>query len=378
MGRAARRWLFAPLPAVGLLLAVEGAARLAGEPALGGGAGAAVFPDRLPPELVEDAELGWAPRPGAVVHDPNLPLAARGLGAVAGPEEPTRHDPRGWREADPPPPAPAGPQVLVVGDSSVWGSGVPWSGCLGPRLAQEAAAAGRAVDVRTGAAAGWSSVQVLGALERWFRDGARPAVVLLYLGNSDQMQARGTPDAAWARGADARLRPWLGRSAALRRALALRDALRPPPAAHDGPRVDPATFALFARRIVDRVRAAGAAPVLLLPPLPPDLGDNPSERPGPTDTPATAAACRATIEAQRAAPRPNRSGYRCALRLLAAEAAVPLVDGPAAVRAAATPASGPLFWDLIHPSAAGHAALAAAAWPVVEAALGGSAGAEGG
>lgn len=377
MGRAARRVVFAGLPAAALVAALEGGARLAGEPPLGAGASAAVFPDRLPPELMADPVLGWAPRPDVPVHDPNLPLAAQGLGQVAGPAEPTRHDARGWREAVPAPPR-AGPQVLVVGDSSVWGSGVPWSGCLGPRLAAEAAAAGRAVDVRTGAASGWSSVQVLGALGRWFDGGARPDVVVLYLGNSDQMQARGTPDAAWARGAEAGLRPWLGRSAALRWGLAWRDGRRPGPATAEGPRVDPAAFGLFAARIVGRVREAGARPVLILPPLPPDLGANEAERPGPADTPAAAAACRAAVDAQRTAPRPNRLGYRCALRLLAAEAAVPLVDGPAAVRAAAPTASGPLFWDLIHPSAAGHAVIAAAAWPVVAAALPGGAAAPGG
>lgn len=367
---APRKALFALLPAALLAVGGEGAARLAGDPPLLAqeGAGTRVGERTIPPDLTPDPLVGWSPRPLAPISDPNVARAAAGLGRVAGPETPTRHDARGWREAVPPDPQ-EGPQVLLVGDSSVWGSGVAWEGTLGRQLSRVAEAAGATVDVRVGAAPGWSSVQMMLAVDRWLDGGARPAVVVLYPANSDQMVARGAPDEAWLGGAQARARPWLGRSVALRWLLHARDRAQPP-ADGGGPRVRPVAFATVLRQTITRVRAAGAVPVVLVPPSPLDAQAAPADRVGPIRSPADSARCAAILQQASAQRRPGAQGYRCAMALAAAADGVPLIDGPAAILAAQPGAEGPFFWDTIHPTAAGHAVLAAALWPAVRAALG--------
>ena len=372
-----RKLLFALAPLLLLAVGAESGARLAGDPPLLAqeGAGTRVGERTIPPDLMPDPLVGWAPRPLAPISDPNVARAAAGLGRVAGPETPTRHDARGWREAVPPD-AQQGPQVLLVGDSSVWGSGVAWEGTLGRQLARAAAAAGATVDVRVGAAPGWSSVQMMLALDRWLDGGARPAVVVLYPANSDQMIARGAPDEAWLHGAQARARPWLGRSVALRWLLHARDRARPP-ADGGGPRVRPVAFASVLRQTLARVRAAGAVPVVLVPPSPLDAQAAPADRVGPIRSPADAARCATLLQQSHVQPRPGSLGYRCAMALAAAGDGVPLIDGPAAILAAGTAGGGPYFWDTIHPTAAGHAVLAAAVWPAVQAALGAAGGAAG-
>lgn len=356
--RGWRRVAFAGLAALLGLAGLEGLARLVplpGDqpPQLQG------TPERYPAHCTADADLGWVPTPGATGDDPIWRAWARsqGLpeeaGAVKNNALGMRDDPVGDRQS-------GVARVLALGDSSLWGSGV-----RPERRFTELLEAALPVDVLNAGVSGYSTWQARAWQERLAE--LQPDGVLLYLMNSDMNEARaGTDDAwfssRWRRQGTAGLQ-WSALAAVLRLGV---ERMRPPN--RPTPRVHVRHYADNLRALVEA--AAPAAVVAVLPPTVEDLRAEPG-RYWPADA-AEAQAWRrdqAGFSLRPAWDVEQPVAYRRALVLTLEEAGVPIVDGPAVVRAAAAQDSGPWFVDAVHPTEAGHAVLAEAMAPVLQAAL---------
>ncbi len=366
-----RRAAYSLIPLVLLFGLAEVIARLAGDPPeiQPGQAMEVMHTGMLPKNMMADPVIGWVGRPGAVIIDSSLAQAAKVVGGPSEDPTTTRNDAWGHRDEDPPQSqGPGARQVLLLGDSSMWGFGIPWEFSLERQLEKLSVQNGRPVDVIDGALPGWSSVQMLLALDRWLDAGLKADVVIAYLGVSDTMLTTSVPDEQWAGDALSRARPIFGQFASFRWALALRDRFLPAPRPTSGPRVTPAAAVDIALGLNRRCQDAGAKLIVLVSTSPPDRDYRATENPAVTDE-ASAAACEEVIRGTTSLTMPSPGAYRCASALAAYKGGFPRVDGPAAMRAEwATGAEG-LFWDGIHPSSAGHGVLARAVWPVLENAL---------
>ena len=301
------------------------------------------------------------PTPGVTGDDPIWRAWARsqGLPEDAGVVENNalgmRDDPVGARQ-------PGVARVLALGDSSVWGSGVRPEHRFTERLESALPA-----DVLNAGVSGYSTWQARAWLDR-LAD-LEPDAVLLYLMNSDMNEARGGTDDAWFgsrwRRQGAAGLQWSALAAVLRLGV---ERMRPPN--RPTPRVHVRHYADNLRALV--AASAPAAVVAVIPPTVEDLRTPPGRY-----WPEGAAEAQAWQREQAGLSlRPawdveQPVAYRRALVLALQAEGVPIVDGPAVVRAAAEQDAGPWCVDAVHPSEAGHAALAAALAPVLQAALAG-------
>lgn len=386
MARLPRKLLFSLVPVALLLASAELLARLHGPPPshladhLGG---------RPPSHILMDPDLGWRLVPGEYVADPDYEAWARKHGLPLPPPGEIRVNSLGLRDDELERPKPPGQQrVWCMGDSSVFGNGVPRDETFSQRLeatlnrarGQEPTALPRAVEVINAGTSGYSSFQALALLERNLDQ--QPDVVIVYLMNSDLMEFRGSPDSVWFkrwhRGVDLSL---LHRSQALRWVAWWRSYSLPFRRAPDGLllRVRVEDFRDNLRAIVALGRRHAFRPVFVVPAVQSDLTH--PEDPG-SYTPAgpeDLGRLRSLVsQAERADhwTGQTRQHFRAALMLEGATAGVPVVDGaqvlgrawreePARYQGATY-----LFVDQVHPSSEGHRLLAEALAPVVEAALG--------
>ncbi len=235
---------------------------------------------------------------------------------------------------------PAGPatdgtlRVLCLGDSSTFGVGVLYEHCYALRLEQRLQRDRplQRVECLIGGLPGHSSHQTLQLFRHHGRQLA-PDVVVAYLGAwNDHRPASERSDAAWSRHLAAAADPWVPRIWLAGERL--RGRLR----GETGLRVPLADFVHNLDALVRDARAAGAAVVLLVPPLHP-----------------------AGIEAN-----PIARDYRAAVRARAGrgvtviDAAALLEDAHTALPAAATGGATDVFLDWVHPTARGHDMLATA------------------
>lgn len=376
----ARRLLFALLPLALLLLSGEGLLRLLGpppvpsDPGLGFSAGGARA----------DPDFGWRLVPGGDVRDPVREAWERHWGLGDGRTEAGDGiDAYGFRDAPLAFPKPEGQRrLLVLGDSSVYGSGVPVSARFTEVLERAldpvhgADPQRRAVELVNGGVPGWSSYQSLLQLHESLDLGIDGVVV--YSVNSDMMSTEGGypdyryfPARARLRGATAVQRlyllQWLRWS--------LSDVARPRPTQVETRRVPVDHYRDNLERIVALCRAHGMGLVMVVAPTALDLVEERSA--AAVQSEEEAAAARAWLAEQAARPSlsQGKPAYQKAMGLVAWEAGVPLVDGPRlfsrAVRAEPRRRSGAdaLFVDEVHPSVAGHALLAQALEPVLRALL---------
>ncbi len=377
---AARRLAFALVPVTALLAGGEGVARLVGEPPQSlrdhvGGDDAA-----LPGWMRVDPGLGWALQPGAQIGDPVYSAEAERYGWPDPPAGEVPVNPRGWRDdpvTDPRPPDEL--RVYAMGDSSVWGSGVPFVETFSQRLERALPERlGQPVAVYNAGVSGYSSFQALAALERNLD--VQPDVVVAYLMNSDLMEFRGSPDSVWFNRPVARQNlSLLTASAALRWLHWWRVCYFPLRRAADGKllRVRVQDFRDNLDRLLDLSRDHGFEVVFVIPPMDSDLrhaGESRAHLPVGDDLQPLRDEL-AEAEAADHWTGQERRHFRMAMLLAARDAGARLVDGPRlfASRAAAEPerfrGEGHLFADPIHPSREGHALLAEALLEPVAAAL---------
>lgn len=315
-----------------------------------------------------DPVLGWTAVPGARVSDPVLEAwnLRFGLGPV---EDPGVINDLGLRDDPIDLPGPPGERrVLCLGDSSVWGFGVPWSTAFPQRLE---AALTPGVQVIDGGVPGYSSYQSLALWERLERRGVQAEGLIAYLGNSDSMPSRGgQPDREHFGSPLVRspVMQALGRLSLVRWSWAAALAVQAPPAAGSAVRVEPAELADNLRRLAERAAARGAWLIIVVPPQPEHAAAVDVDYRVRSEEEARAA--RATLAAP-ARPVPAAWHFRLAISLAAWESGAGLLDGDRLFRQAraADPEAyrdqAALFVDSIHPSSTGHALLAEALLPMV-------------
>ncbi len=353
--------------AAGLVLAgVELALRIAGEPP------ATWLPERT--QAPGYAHVGWHQTPSQPVTDENLTRWNTLWGLPPDPDPGTinRYGMRDNELADPKPPGQK--RVLVIGDSSAWGSGCPMAERFSSRLEVDlnppdgGTPETRGVEVMNAAVPGYSSYQALLSLEDLVDASVVPDGVVAYLMNSDFMHIEGGADGAYfeTRLAAGGLAEGVERLATFRWVRALIWRVDPPLHPSDEVRVTVPQFQHNIERLVTATRRIGAWLVLVLPPQPSDL-TSPDRvdgyqihSPADVDEAATVALSRPPI------PYP----YRVATCVEAWKASVPVVDGPRIFideirRSGPAEGANALFVDGIHPSSRGHALLADALLPVV-------------
>lgn len=377
MGEHGRRALYAGLTASLVLGAAECAGRAAGDPPVGPAIVLNDTGERWPAFTTPDARLGWRQQPGISAQDPVWQGWARRWGLEGADADGVQTNARGWRDAPVPARKPAHQRwVLALGDSSVWGSGVPGPDRFTERL--EAALGPERLQVWNAAVPGYSTWQARAVLEESADlplDG-----LLIYNMISDMGAARGPPDDLWF-SSPARQR---GTAALLHSALyrwmrfwvfRVRAGQRIDRDPEMRLRVHVAQYRANLAGLADAAAARGLFVVGVVPPDRLDLSTTP-----PPQLPVGAAA-RQREEARQAqlaggpATAAQRSDYRAAMALEFGARGIPVIDGPAAFTAAA--AADParhvrerqLFVDAVHPSAEGHRILAEAIAPALQAAL---------
>lgn len=371
-GRPVRRraFLFALVPAVALFGGAEVVLRLWGPPPAPAGLGWAE-----PGWTLSDPDLGWRQAPGVPVGDRvRQDWEERwGLPSSAPPGQEERFNRLGLRDDELAFPEPPGQRrVIALGDSSVWGSGVPRALRFTERLERALdPVAGedphqRAVDVINAAVPAWSSLQSAAMLEQSLDLG--PDVALVYSMWSDLMVgAGGVPDAWYFAGRRAArpLDPLAGLATVrwLRHGL-LRLRGASSPASGRFVRVPLRDYHQSLHRIARTCRRADMGLVFIAPPAPGDRAG--SALPLQITDPAEAARRRAWLEGLPPEVDQGRSAshYRQVMALVAFEVGAPLVDGPLLFARALEQApdrfvgAEALFIDSVHPSANGHALLA--------------------
>jgi len=343
-----RKIAYALVLCVAVLMGLEGAARLIPAPARAPLRG----DGRLPGGARADAELGWTLAPGARVEDrdrlavearcPALPKGDRSTDLV-----------NRWGMRDDPVPPRAGAdelRIVVLGDSSVYGAGVPREHTFAERLQARLRDEGRPAQVFNAGVPGWSTYQSLGLLRRFAAERdppLSPDVVVVYNMISDLMTPLGAlRDDQWFP-ASAQLGPLrlLSGLALVQHGVGLRARLRPPPPADpQGVRVLPDAYAANLGALADLAEDLGARPLFVLPPVLGDLGRDPGD-------PAAATG-----------PGDRMSVHRRQMAAVAAARGVTWVDAPRAFfdrRGTGDPLGcGSLMLDRVHPSVSGHALLA--------------------
>lgn len=267
-------------------------------------------------------QLVWSDDAGAWVASADGKPGDGALAAVRGDPPPTPKPPEEWR-------------LVTVGDSSVWGDGVPTAGVFSSVAAQALSSqTGRPVRALIAAQPGHTTARSLSVL-RSVGPQLDPDVVLI--GNlwSDLFH-RASPAFVEPPGAQA---PW----ALYRLSLRLLAPLLPQgtvgwidpdrgtgmPAAGASPQTSLDDYRANLGALADQARALGATPAFLL--LAAPIDQDPSGVP------------------------PFITEYRAVMRQVAQEEDAVLVDAVAGFEEAGV---GPAhFFDAVHPSAAGHALL---------------------
>jgi len=283
--------------------------------------------------LLPGEHAGWRLPIDEVRHLGGVTYRTNGLG-LRGPELPP-DDGSEWR-------------ILALGDSSVWGWGVPEEATFVSVVAASLSTSERPVRGVIGGVPGHESAQAPRTLQETGAAVAPDVVVIatlwsdLFLDEGERRDDRVAQVRAVLRGPLAGLAtyrllrrglaPWLrARRVAW---LDTRDDLAALP---DADARSLATYLSNLRGLVTSSRALGARPVLLVLPCPADLD---------------------------AAPLPEAIlAYRAAMRRVGAETETAVVDGPEAFREAGAGIGH--FYDQVHPASPGHALLAAALQPAV-------------
>ena len=324
-------------------------------------------PTDYPDHLAFDAALGWQLTPGAVNQGPvlrewearwELPPADLSDDVISS---------LGFRDDELSDPKPPGQKrILVLGDSSVFGSGVVISQTFSSRLEQALNGGSvpppRAVEVINAGVPAYTSYQSLVILRQ-----ARSLQLdglIIYSMNSDMMAARG--------GADAQLQDGIrqmGRAQArsLRMLSWLRygiSRLRPIPTITRTHRVSLEEYGDNLSEMIDIAEQDGLRTALVIPPQRGDAEHALVDFNGLDDN-----LLRQLVEYEQAGPRSQR-GFRAVMAWVGRQRGVPVLDGPRHLvsQLQADPEAHvdehALFVDAIHPSASGHAGLAALLQPV--------------
>jgi lysophospholipase L1-like esterase len=348
-----RRALYALVMTALVLLGAEGVLRLVGPPP------DARRPTSYPEHLGFDAALGWQLTPGAVNQGPILREWEARWGLPPADLSDDVISSLGFRDdelADPRPPGQK--RILVLGDSSVFGSGVviadTFSSKLEVALNGGAVPPPRPVEVINAGVPAYTTYQSLVILRQSLHLGLDGLII--YSMNSDMMAALGGADAELQDGIRQMMR---AQGRALQLLSWLRygvTRLRPTPTLARTHRVSMEEYAENLDAMIDL--ADGARVVMI---IPPQRGD--TEHPlvdfGDIDDDLL----RQLVEYEQAGPRSQR-GYRAVMAWVGRQRGVPVVDGPTQLtrRLRDSPADyerqHAMFVDPIHPSATGHAAIA--------------------
>lgn len=316
--RGLRRTLLALLALIGLLALAEGTLRIAG------------FERRIPPFVVfhpvgEKVEASILARPETVSEETILwrlrPNQTFGL------EDRLtyRVNASGFRGPEPTDPKPPGARrVVAIGESVTFGLGVPEEWSFVSRLPEFLGPSAGTVEIANGGVPGYTSCQGRLLLEStaltW-----EPDAVLFYFGAGNESRAASLTDRERGSRAPSSL---LRRLGGLRILQALGTLLARPPAETRTVRVPLSEFEDDLERMVALAREANALPVLVVPPVSPELG--------------------------RAFP--VLRDYQASLRRVGARSRAPLADAAAIFETHAAPST--LFIDLAHLTIEGHALLA--------------------
>jgi len=348
-----RRMLYALVTTVLVFLLAEGSLWLIGPPP------DARRPTDYPVHLGFDAALGWQLTPGAVNQGPILREWEARWGLPSADTSDDVISAKGFRDDALADPKPAGQKrILVLGDSSVFGSGVVIADTFSSKL--EVALNGgvtpppRAVEVINGGVPAYTTYQSMVILQQSLSLGLDGLII--YNMNSDMMAALGGADAQLQDGIRQMMR---SQGRALQLLSWLRyglSAIRPAPLLTRTHRVSMEEYAENLHAMID---LAGEAKVVMV--IPPQRGD--TEHPLVDFSATDDALLRQLVEYEQAGPRSQR-GYRAVMAWVGRQRGVPVVDAPSHVVTLlkASPAAyqreDAMFVDPIHPSINGHAAIA--------------------
>lgn len=324
-------------------------------------------PTDYPEHLAFDAALGWQLTPGGVNQGPVLREWEARWGMPPADLSDDVISTLGFRDDELNEPKPEGQKrILVLGDSSVFGSGVVISQTFSSRLEQAlnrgSVPPPRPIEVINAGVPAYTTYQSLVIL-RQARELELDGLII-YNMNSDMMAARGGADAqlqdgirqmSRAQSRSLRLMSWL------RYGLA---RLRPIPTITRTHRVSLEEYAANLSEMLDIAAEDGLRAAMIIPPQRGDtehalvdfnaLDDN---------------LLRQLVEYEQAGPRSQR-GFRAVMAWVGRQRGVPVLDAPLHLAALqrSDPASyvdeNAMFVDAIHPSASGHAALAALLEPL--------------
>ncbi|MFT5684267.1 MAG: lysophospholipase L1-like esterase, partial [Myxococcota bacterium] len=348
-----RRALYALLMTALVLLGAEGVLWIVGAPP------DARRPTDYPAHLGFDAALGWQLTPGAVNRGPILREWEARWDLPAADTSDDVISPLGFRDdvlADPKPPGQK--RILVLGDSSVFGSGVVIADTFSSKV--EVALNGgalpppRSVEVINAGVPAYTSYQSLVILRQALELGLDGVVI--YSMNSDMMAALGGADADLQDGIRQMMRT---QGRALRLLSWIRygiTQMRPVPTLARTHRVSLEEYAENLNAMID---LADTAKVVMI--IPPQRGD--MEHPLVDFTTVDDDLLRKLVEYEQAGPRSQR-GYRAVMAWVGRQRGVPVIDAPTHLASLqrANPANyareRAMFVDPIHPSKTGHAAIA--------------------
>ncbi len=377
MNGLARKLLLSLLISALVVALAEGALRLVGPPpearslALGPKPGAWSVPDPL---------FGWRLRPGARMDEDPVRRAWEARWGLPHGEAELPINSIGMRDVEVELPKPDDElRYLCMGDSSVFGSGVPRRDTFAERLEarlNEGGATPR-VQVLNGGVPAWTTYQSILQLRAVLPYGLDGAVVYNMLSDLMMLEA-GTPDYIYFPVAERlQLARGLTRLFLYRWLDHLVGLHRPPPRPAAATRRVPLPYyRQNLRRIVQIARDHDLDLVFVIPPVAGDLDHPPRDDYVPDDQGEAQVLSAALIEAEaRDSSQHTQDLYRMAMAVEAFRAGIPLVDGPRVFREAwlahpdrYTGAHG-LFVDSLHPSSEGHALLAEAIQPHLEAAV---------
>jgi len=316
--RGARRALFALLLLFGILALAEGVLRIA------------AFERRIPPFVLfhpvgEKVEASLLARP-EIVSEETILWRIRPNQTFGLEDRLTyRVNASGFRGPEPTDPKPPGARrVVAIGESVTFGLGVPEEWSFVSRIPEFLGSSAGTVEIANGGVPGYTSYQGRHLLEStalsW-----EPDAVLFYFGAGNELRAASLTDRE--RGSQMPS-PLLRRLGGLRILQALGTLLARPPAETRTVRVPLSEFEDDLERMVALARGANALPLLVVPPVSPELGK----------------------------AFPILRYYQSTLRRVSARSRVPLADAAAVFESHSTPST--LFIDLAHLTIEGHGLLA--------------------
>lgn len=325
---------------------------------------------RLPREIQADPKLGWRLRPGVRPANDERRRWAERVGVVLPPEPELAISAHGHRD-EALDELGAGPLVLAVGDSSVFGEGVAWQQTFAQQLEGRLRAGGwPEAAVQNLGVPGYSTWQALESARELAH--LRPAAIILYE-NSDRAGTPGGTDGAWFQRRGRSLAGLLGGLRSFGWLQALLDPVTRPGAETGRVRVplSDRAQALFAwQQALTEGELAGAHMVAVSPGLASDL------LPGRFDPALAETASRALREAAVQQSRDHAGdpvAHHAALSLFAEDHGWAFLGSADLFRKRCAEQDctgrGHPFVDELHPSPTGHRWLAEALQPLVAPAL---------